>query len=503
MTRATPNPEIGEVLRALSSGRLDAAEQLCRDLIGRSPNDPAPLAAYSMILARSGRLDEAIESARRAAALGGGRDDLRAGLAQLLRSAGRIDDAIAEFEALTARTDDPEAWYGLAVCYEQTRRPSEASEAARRALAGRPGHPMAIATLARAQRATGDLDGAISLLDQALSGRAPTVALVHLHTERGKCLDALGRTDEAFSAFERANAAFDQMPETMRISRDAFPAMLERTRELVESEAWASRVRHEEQDRAPVFVVGFPRSGTTMLEQMLGAHSAVVTSDEAPFIRDVVRQVDQMGGHPARLAMLSEAEAASLRDLYWSRARGRLGDAADTRLLVDKQPLNIAYLACIGRVFPGARVIAVIRDPMDAVLSCYMQAFTPNQATVHLSSLRRAAELYSKVMDLWLETRDRTDIEWLMVRYEDLTERPREELERCLDHIGLAWEPALESFHERIGHRYISTPSYQSVGKPISRKSVGRWDRYHDRVAGVLPLVERFRVEFGYAGARD
>ena len=510
MTRAATQQQIAAVMRAINAGQHESAMHASRDLVASFPDDPNPLALLSMTLARSGELDDAISAASKAADLGGDdRHDLRLGLAQLLRSAGRTDEAVAAFREIADRTNDPESWYGLALCHEQSRQYAEAASAARRVLAARPGHVMAGITLARALRAERKAEEALSQLNSYNIARAPAIVAVHLHTERGQCLDQLGRYDEAFAAFTKANAAFDSMPESMRISKDAFPAILDATRHLLQSDRWKGRaVFDPASETQPVFVVGFPRSGTTMFEQMLGSHSRVVTSDEAPFIRDVVRDIESMGaaggtqergGYPGALVSLTAEQCAELRGCYWAHARKRLGPTIDSRVLVDKQPLNIAFLACIGRIFPGAKVIVVVRDPMDTVLSCFMQAFTPNQATVHFSSLKRTADLYARVMSLWLETRDSTGVDALMVRYEDVIDNPRKEVTRCLQHIGLSWEDGIESFYERIGRRFISTPSSQGVATPISRKSVGRWDRYHDRVNGVLQIVERFRIEFGYA----
>lgn len=502
MTRATPHQQIGEIVRAIGAGRLGAAAESARALVGQYPDDPDALTVLALTQARTGELDEAIVNASRASDVAGsGRPDIRRGLAQLLRSAGRISEAIASFREISETTGDPEAWYGLALCYEQTRRHEEGVAAARRAIAGKPDHVMARVALARALRGAGDVPGALEAIDQVNAPGLPPVLAVHVLTERGQCLDRLERFDEAFSAFTKANAAFDAMPESMRISKDAFPSLLDRTRTLLDSAAWGGAESSAGWDGPrPVFVVGFPRSGTTMFEQMLGAHSRVITSDEAPFIRDIVREIEAMGGgpYPGSLGVLDQGQTQRLRERYWSLARKRLGREVDEKTLVDKQPLNLAYLACIGRLFPGAKVLVVLRDPMDTVLSCFMQAFTPNQATVHLSSLRRAALLYAKVMGLWMDTGDRCGVESLVVRYEDVIEDPRGQVERCLKHAGLDWEDGIESFHEHIGRRFVSTPSYQSVGKPISRKSVGRWVRYHDRVEGVLPLIERFRNEFGY-----
>jgi len=500
MTRAAPQNQIADIMRAIRAGNIESAVSAGRTLVQSYPDDPNALAILATAQSRSGELDAAIAGTTRAVELAGAaRTDIRLALAQLLRSAGRTERAIEEFQSVAESSDDPEAWYGLALCYEQSRRFEEARSAAQRVLRTRPDHPLARLTMARTLRGLGQVNEALDELSSMDARKCPAVIAVHLHTERGHCLDQLKRYDDAFSEFAKANAAFDAMPETMRISKSVFPSMLDATSTLLNSSDWVSRaVQPDATDRKPVFVVGFPRSGTTMLEQMLGAHSQTITSDEAPFIRDLVREIAAIDRYPESLLSLDVAKCAELQEKYWSLARRRLGADVDTKVLVDKQPLNIAYLACIGSVFPGAKVIVVLRDPMDAVLSCFMQAFTPNQATVHLSSVSRASALYGRVMGLWLDTRDRCGVDPLVVRYEDVIGNPREEISRCLSHIGLSWEESIESFHERIGRKFVSTPSYLSVAQPISRKSVGRWDRYHDRVKGALQTLERFRIEFGY-----
>ena len=187
-----------------------------------------------------------------------------------------------------------------------------------------------------------------------------------------------------------------------------------------------------------MFLVGFPRSGTTLLDQILDAHPALTTMEEKDALDQVRRAVDRLpGGYPEALAGLDDAAVDGLRRLYWAEVARHLGDRGG-QTLVDKMPLNTIDAGLIYRLFPGRRILLALRHPCDVVLSGFMQAMQPNAAMMLFDSLVSTAQFYAQVMDLWSVYRAVLPLTVLTVRYEDLVADLPGETQRILSFPGLA-----------------------------------------------------------------
>ena len=161
-------------------------------------------------------------------------------------------------------------------------------------------------------------------------------------------------------------------------------------------------------------------------------------------------------------------------------------------------PLNLVYLPAVRRLFPRSRVIVALRDPRDCCLSCFMQVFGPNTWMRHFHSLERAAALYADVMSLWLLYRDRLGLEWTEIRYEDVVADVETQARRLIDFLGLEWTDDVLDYRAKAEAKYISTPSYSAVRKPVYSTSVRRWERYRDQIEPIQPMLRAFVHEFGY-----
>jgi len=249
----------------------------------------------------------------------------------------------------------------------------------------------------------------------------------------------------------------------------------------------------------PVFLIGFPRSGTTLLDQILDAHPGLTTLEEKPAV-DVVRHAvaAMPGGYPSALAGLDAAAISRLREVYFHEVARYADPAAPGRTLVDKMPLNTIDVGLIARLFPNARLLLALRHPCDVVLSGFMQAFKPNPAMVQFTSLARSATFYAEVMGLWRQYEAVLPLTVLPVRYEDLVVDVEGETRRILEFLGLPWNDAVLQYAERAKSRAIATPSYHQVVQPIYTRSVGRWRRYREAFEAVLPLLQPSIEAFGY-----
>lgn len=361
--------------------------------------------------------------------------------------------------------------------------------------------------LARVKRRTGDLDGALQLLESHLSrgvgsGEIPGATRVEL----GHVLDALGRYDEAFAAVAAGKKAMGESAKARAIDVAAFPRLIEGYLALVTSgdaEAWP-RTRPSPSREPPVFFVGFPRSGTTLTENILGAHPRLIASDERPFVRAMSDRMTSLfpsgASHAEALSALDEEKRSIIERAYWAAADRAFGaDATRNRRILDKHPMAVCHLPLIRRIFPDAPVIVALRDPRDVVLSCFFQQFALNEANIHFLALESAADLYARAMSLWLACRDKLGLHWTETRYEDLIADVEGAARRLIAHIGEPWDDRILSFSDAVKDRTIRTASYAQVGQQLTNKSVARWKRYERHMQPLMPALEPFLRAFGYA----
>ncbi len=251
---------------------------------------------------------------------------------------------------------------------------------------------------------------------------------------------------------------------------------------------------------APVFVLGFPRSGTTLLEQMLSAHPTLVSMDERPLILDAVRDMRAHGlAYPDALPALAPEVVDNMRAAYWQSAAQHACQEQSQRL-VDKNPLNMLLLPMILRLFPRACVIRCVRHPCDAILSCHFQSFSDPEVASMSASLPRLAESYAAFDRRFHTDADALDADVLVLRYEDLVQETDTALARIGTYLGLAQVEAMKNFAAHAAQRgFISTPSYAQVVESLRPDSIGRWRRYESSFQPLLPLLREALNEGGYA----
>jgi hypothetical protein len=245
-----------------------------------------------------------------------------------------------------------------------------------------------------------------------------------------------------------------------------------------------------------VFLLGFPRSGTTLLGQALAGHPDVVTLDERQTLVDAANAFLRPEGGLARLASAGEAELEPYRELYWRRVRaGGVEPAA--RVFIDKLPMNSLGLPLIARLFPQAKVLLLRRDPRDVVLSCFRRQFALDGTTVEFLSLDWTAELYDAVMRLIAASLERLDLDLREQRYEALPEDFEAQMRAICDFIGLAFAPQMADFAGRAG--LVATPSAVQLSRGLNSEGVGAWRRYAADLAPVLPTLAPWVERLGYA----
>lgn len=319
----------------------------------------------------------------------------------------------------------------------------------------------------------------------------------------GKTLDRLGFYDEAMEAITHYNTLAAATPEALEMAKEGekFQAGIEastrwyRNKTSFEWREASSRKRIP----SPVLLVGFPRSGTTLLEQILSAHSMLQAVDERPTLEGIEDRFFGSETQLLQLQKLTSRDAEACRQAYWANvARYVSGVPGGRRLVVDKFPLNIVHLDIYARLFPGVRIVVALRDPRDSVLSNYFQTFSLNPAMVANLELSSSAQQYARVMALYQVFRNFIPGNIYEIRYESLVGDFRNECSRLLDFLGLEWEDGLDRYYETASQRWIRTASYQQVVKPLYSDAIGRWKNYAHYLEAINPLLQPFIESFGY-----
>ena len=383
-----------------------------------------------------------------------------------------------------------------------------AAEAAGRAQALSPDAPGPRILLARLDHRRGRLAEARGGLESALALQPGDEQRCDALFELGQVLDKLGEAGAAYGAFLEANALHANNPVARRFDGRRFLARIESNGAAFTRPGMAALLAHAPQapqapvatggpGPSPVFFVGFPRSGTTLVERALAAHPDIVTTEERSPLTPAIRHLIGRGGTPSALDGLDETRVTEARALFWQQAEANAGPLGG-RLLVDKLPLNLVDLGYANLLFPEARVLVALRDPRDVCLSCFMQRFQLNDSMVNFCSLERTAETYAAVMDLWLAYRDSLTLAWREFRYEDLVEDFETVVRGLLAFVGLDWHEAVAGYREQAERRSVATPSYRQVTREIYSESIGRWRAYGDALAPLQPALAPYVAAFGY-----
>jgi hypothetical protein len=340
------------------------------------------------------------------------------------------------------------------------------------------------------------------LLVDLLAGTPELHLRHHLLFPLAKTLDALGRYNEAASALDEAHrsqvaylklAAPDspawKLPPFHIADFDCDPA---------DVASWDANGAPS-QEESPIFIVGFPRSGTTLLEQTLDAHPSLASMDETRYLYQAIDSIAAAKvSYPRKLAGLGRAQLDRLRDAYWQRVRRRI-DLAPGQRLVDKNPLNMLALPAIRRMFPNSRVLLAVRHPCDVVLSCYMQHFTAPDFILLCRSLPSLAAAYVRAFDFWHRTAAVLEPVVRTVRYEDCVADFEAEVRATAEFLGLDWTDAmLEPGAHARSKGFISTPSYSQVVQPVNTRSIGRWKCYATHFEPVMPRLKPWLDHWGY-----
>jgi len=454
-------------------GELNAAEKLFRQLVELSPKDHSAHSNLGGVLFRLNRTEEAIECFRRALELHPAFVEAHDNLCEVLEKTNQTD----ELRKAVA--------HALTVC-----RPNDIRIAIRQA---------------QLLRRDDDLEGARKILSGVEKFHPAQAQLNSAYWYLlGDICDRLEDAQTAYRAFVEANIWAAKAVGGRGLKPERYIRKLDDLQAVYKSVRRTEPSKTATQPDAPqlVFLIGFPRSGTTLLDTVLLTHSRISVVEEKPMVQEMVRLAAgwQTGDLPD-YENLSGDQVKQLRDAYMTRLNQHLPDpAADGDVVIDKLPLNIAEAGLISKVFPDARFLLVLRDPCDCVLSCFMQDFGLNNAMANFLDLKSTAQCYVKVMSLWTTYTGALHLPVHTVKYEQIVGDLEKTVSEVLGFLELDWEPAMADYKATaIDRKRIGTPSYHQVVQPIYSRATGRWRRYRAHMVTVLPTLLKWAEIHGYS----
>jgi tetratricopeptide (TPR) repeat protein len=479
-------------------GDLAGAEHHARNAIRLAPVDPHSHNLMGMILTEAQRPQIGEFHYRRVLELSDTRDPiLLANLAWNLKSQERIAEARELYEeSVRAAPNVFQTLFGWGQLEEVDGNFAEAKSKLDQAAKIRPDDPGLRVARATLLAREGKLEPALAELDTA---RSDSNALL----ERGRILDRLGRYDEAFACFDEAKRLAREVTGKRYLDEQARD-VADRLRQFFTGDRLRLMPRASVQDRCaqPIFVLGFPRSGTTLVEQALSAHPRIAAGDELPFVNEFTETIPRLFGsplpYPEALAEWwmgdNRRGPETLRDAYLQKAELRGFIRPGSTYFTDKMPLNEMHLGLISLIFPRSPLIHILRHPLDVILSVYSHHMTHGYFCAF--ALETIAQHYALVMDLVHHYRAQMALRYLPVRYEDIVADMSGSMRRMLAFIGESFDERCVNFHDN--RRLPQTPSYAQVSQKLYDRSRFRYRHYRKQLEPVIPILKPVMDRLGY-----
>lgn len=424
---------------------------------------------------------------------------------ETLAKFGAFEQALTVYEKATRADKGSKALTRVAGAAERLSRLEIAADHAARAIERDPFDHEARLIAAKVHRRRGELEQAEAGLNEALGreGAAGEIRAKQWY-ELAAVLDGQTRYIDAAAALTeakqclRAKAAMYREPAEeaeytlRRLVQELTP---DRVRGWIEASAGLPQARI-------AALVGFPRSGTTLLEQVLDAHPMIESVEEtthlsSELVTGMQRSVVGTDSIAQTLDRVQLDVVNRCREHYLSAMAGHIEGPIGDRFILDKNPIRTLVMPVLRRAIPDAKIIVALRDPRDVVLSNLMQAFDPSPMNLAFLDVERAAAFYALNMEGWLKLRDLID-RWVEVRYEDVVVDPSAQARRVLDLLGLDWSDEVARFAEHTAAKAVRSPTYAAVQEQVHTRAVRRWTNYEAYLAPAMPTLDRVVGLLGY-----
>jgi thioredoxin-like negative regulator of GroEL len=502
-------PELQRARALWQVNHFDEALELFETAVKRYPQNLVALVDASRALGARFEITRAEAMVDRLAKLGAHNAQLMHLAGQSYRMIFRPEKAIDCFERVLRMTRKiPDAQLELAVLYERRHRVTEALSLIEDCLRSQPDYFEAALFKGRVLRRNKEVAAAEGLFrNLANNDGAHPLVRAQAWAEIAQMLDSAGDYDGAVQAMLHCK-------EIVRTDQAALlkesEALQRHLHQLAESltpghfQKWVESARVFPPQKLAV-LASFPRSGTTLMEQVLDSHPGLISSDEREaFGRDIFPAMWRTETTPLptveALDQIPTERLSRQRNRYLAYMAAALNEPIGERIHLDKNPTMTLLIPGMLRLFPEAKLLIALRDPRDVVVSCFMQYLPLNTNSVCFLTLERTARRYALDMGVWLMLRDKLCMPWLEVRYEQCVTDLEGQARRALEFLELPWNAQVLQYRERLKNKAVSSPTYEAVSKPLYRSAIGRWRNYQKYLEPALQALQPCLAAFGYKG---
>ncbi len=535
---STTQQLLADAETAVRASDLPGAIAIARQALGQGFEHPLLLNLRALDFEQKGELEASLADLQRARMLAPGDWGLANAMGLCLAQLDRSSEAVAAFEdairlqpafapahynkgwavegagdliearrcfeqAIVLKPDYADALAKLALLAARRGQPQEAEAWAEKALRIAPGLPSARLALGTAKVSQGDNAGAEVRLGELLADPAvPPFERAMGFNALGNALDAQDRVAEAFAAYTASNAVLKDM----HAPRYAAPGLQSATDYVRMLDGYFAKApatfwRRADTGSPPpaehVFLLGFPRSGTTLLENVLASHPDVTALEEKETLGEATRDLMRNAAGLDRLVAASPETLEGHRDTYWRYVRNQ-SDGELGRVVLDKMPLNTVKLPLIAKLFPQAKIIFAVRDPRDVVLSCFRRQFRMNPSMFEFLSLERAADFYDAVMGFGDACLAKIELPVHTHYYEQLVTDFEGTARSVCAFLDLPWNEDLWNFADRARDGLVATTSSPQVARGLYDSAKDQWRRYRAELAPVAERLKPWVDRFGY-----
>ena len=528
---------LGFALR--EKGNLEEAVKNFNKVISLNPNYVDAYNNMAVTLEKQGKLEEALKAYKKAIAIKPDYADAHYNMATTLEKQGKLEEAVISYnKAISIKPDYADAYFNMASTLEAQGKLEEAIGAYKKTLDIKPDYSAAWSNGARALEGWNKLEQLDLWLKKAFN--ACKILPPELQFQRAKllwrnkeyekttdiinainfdlitdnlkkeCLNLEAKCFEALKDFDKAYKSFDEMNSLAKKSKEYAQCnpesyIEEKRNQLAKLKSRPVPIFPDyttpQPNSDPAFLVGFPRSGTTLLDTILRSHSRIEVVEEKATTKAAQTFIYKNNHSDIVNRLLPPAILSGARKAYHAELNKHLSQVNSSSICIDKLPLNLVKTPLINHLYPRAKFILALRHPLDAILSCWMQNFALNPAMAVMTDLDQTVDLYCLGMETFKKSWTDYNLSVHLIRYEDLLENLAEETTALLKFLDLDWEPQMKNYQDTaIKRGKINTPSYSQVVQPIYKNAKYRWLKYEKYLGKYLEQVTPWINEFGYEG---
>ena len=491
---------LGDVLRNL--GKLDAAIAIYEQALEIKPDFTEVRCKMGEALEEQGALDAAIASYKQSITTKQDYVVAYYNLGNALWKRGEIEAAIANLKkAIKIKPNLIAAYFSLFQVLDKSNRINELSLTFEEAKIQFDNLPVDLKYYeALMLYREGKYEDALNILNSLTPSGSVEFMLPAFFKLKGECSDKLKKFDEAFQYFNKMNETIKSSKSFQKYSPNEYFNFYRDQLKQIQSSPYKPHIISKKSIKAheQAFLVGFPRSGTTLLDTILRSHSRICVVEEKPMISSAKKSIG-MYNDLKKKENLSYQEISTAKQAYYAELEKHITGPKNDYLIIDRLPLNIFEMPLIHSLFPESVIIQAVRHPLDSILSCWMQNFQLSHSMANMVGLERIVDLYCLSMDTLKACKSRYNLTVHMIRYEDIVYDLKTELTALLQFLGLEWEDQLENYRDTALKRgRIDTASFRQVIRPLYKESVFRWENYRKHFENYLHKIEPWVNEFGY-----